>query len=219
MSRFCNLQVGRWAFVLANGEACGTPCDEQHIPSALRRRMGRFERLAVRCTLGVLEEGPPTDELIFCSRYGNLETVASLLRSIWVREPVSPMAFSGSVHNTAPGLVGQIRKERINHTAIAAGRNSFAAGLIESYARLTSCDCRDVTFAFADVGLPEIYREFEDSDHLGVAVALRLSLAYQNTVAIVAGAGGDGVSRVLDGLRAGHTQIALSESLWTGPDR
>ncbi|HEX4081062.1 MAG TPA: beta-ketoacyl synthase chain length factor [Rhizomicrobium sp.] len=219
MSQFYNLQIGRWAFVFADGEACGTPSDEQRIPSALRRRMGRFERLAVRCTLGVLEQGPPTDELIFCSRYGNLDTLVSLLRSIRAREPVSPMAFSGSVHNTAPGLIGQILHERINHTAIAAGRNSFAAGLIESYARLTIGDCRDVTFAFADVELPEIYREFEDGDHPGVAVALRLSLAYQKEAVVVAATGGDGITRVLDGLKVGHRQIAISESLWTGADR
>jgi hypothetical protein len=181
--------------------------------------MGRFERLAVRCMLGVLEDAPPTDELIFCSRYGNLEMVASLLRSVSLGDPVSPMAFSGSVHNTAPGLVGQIRKEPINHTAIAAGRNSFAAGLIESYARLTSCDRADVTFAFADVELPDIYREFGDSDQVGVAVALRLSLACENGGVVVPGRGGDGITRVLDGLRAGHSQIAISDSLWSGPDR
>lgn len=213
MGAFCNLQIGRWAFVLPGGDAYGTPLSEEQLPFGMRRRMGRFERLAVRCTLGVLDT-IATDELIFCSRYGNLETVASLLRSVSLCEPPSPLAFSGSVHNTAAGLIGQAHKQAINHTAIAAGRNTFGAGLVESYARLAASDCEDVTFAYADVALPEVYREFEDRDYPPCAVALRLSLGSGEGAVMVPGPGGSGILRILDGLRAGRTQIAITKSLW-----
>src|SRR3984957_23631 len=96
----------------------GGAADETAIPAGLRRRMGKLERLAVRCALGVLGT-ESTDELIFCSRYGNLETLLSLLRGIACDQLVSPMAFSGSVHNATPGYIGQIRGERIRHTALA----------------------------------------------------------------------------------------------------
>ena len=218
MNRFHNLQVGQWAIIFGNGETSGTPSSEEKIPSAVRRRMGRLERLAVRCTLGVLEGHPPTDELIFCSRYGNVETLCSLLRSIAAREPVSPMAFSGSVHNAAAGLVGQIRKERFNHTAISAGRGTFAAGLIESYARLATDECRDVTLIFAELMLPTIYREFTDEDAFSLAFALRLGLADQSGAAIAPKPGGSGLLAILDGLKAGVSQISLDESLWIGSE-
>ena len=135
--------------------------------------MGTLERLAVRCTLGVLEERVETDELIFCSRYGNVETLRLLLSSIAAREPMSPMAFSGSVHNAVPGLVGQICKTRLRHTAVAAGRQTFMAGLLEGYALLSSGERSNVIVTFADVALPDVYRRFDDERLPGIALAMR----------------------------------------------
>jgi hypothetical protein len=221
MGRFGNLQVGRWAAVvvdenLADREVSGTPSGEDAIPSAIRRRMGRIERLAMRCTLGVLDGDAPTDELIFCSRYGNLETLTALLRGLAAREPMSPMAFSGSVHNAAPGLVGQVRNERLSHTALAADRQTFGAGLVESYARLATDECRDVTLIFADAVLPDIYRNFEEENQPGIAMALRLTLTAERGSAISIKPGREGVLDVLAELKNGATRIALDESLWMG---
>lgn len=221
MGRFGNLQVGRWAAVVVNGnlvdhEVSGTPLGEDAIPAAIRRRMGRVERLAVRCTLGVLGGDAPTDELIFCSRYGNLETLSSLARGIAAREPLSPMAFSGSVHNAAPGLVGQIRNERLSHTALAAGRQTFRAGLVESYARLATDESHDVTLIFADTLLPDVYRNFEEENQPGIAMALRLTLGAESGSAIGVKPGREGVLDVLAALNNGTSRIAMNESLWAG---
>ena len=221
MGRFGNLQVGLWAAIVVDGnladrEISGAASGEDAIPSAIRRRMGRLERLAVRCTLGVLSANGPTDELIFCSRYGNLETLAALLRSLAAREPISPMGFSGSVHNAAPGLVGQIRNERLSHTALAAGPQTFRAGLVESHARLATDECRDVTLIFADAVLPEIYRDFEEENQPGIAMALRLTLAAESDSGIGVKPGRGGVMDVLAELKKGTTQIALDEYLWMG---
>jgi hypothetical protein len=214
MTNLRNLRVGRWAAIVvdadfAAGRAFGHAALEDAIPAAIRRRMGRLERFAVRCTLGVLEKSDATDELVFCSRHGNVETLAALLRSIAAREPVSPMAFSGSVHNAAPGLVGQICKERLSHTAVAAGSNTFTAGLIESYVRLATEECRDVTLTFADVRLPEPFHVFEDEDKPGVAIALRLTMASDESEVAPVAPGRTGVLEFLDRLNAGDTQIAI----------
>lgn len=223
MKRFTNLRVGQWAGIVlgegsADQELSGTPSGEEAIPPAIRRRMGRLERLAVRCTLGVLNGDEATDELVFCSRYGNLETLCSLVRGIAAREPMSPMAFSGSVHNAAPGLVGQIRGERLSHTALAAGRRTFEAGLIESYARLAAGESRDVTLIFTDTALPEAYRDFEDEEQPGAAMALRLGLADENDdEAIAVNPGRGGVLGVLAALNGGKRQIAFDRSLWAEP--
>jgi hypothetical protein len=214
MRNLLNLRVGRWAAIVvdadsASGRNFGNAVTDDAIPAAIRRRMGRLERLAVRCTLGVLDNHGVTDELVFCSRHGNVETLTSLLRSIAAREPMSPMAFSGSVHNATPGLVGQICKERLSHTALAAGNRTFAAGLIESYARLVTEECRDVTLTFADVRLPEPFYVFEDEDGPGVAIALRLTLGSDGGDATPVNSGRTGVLELLDRLHAGATQIAV----------
>jgi hypothetical protein len=219
MRNLRNLRVGRWAAVV-NGDfgaerSLGDAAPEDAIPAALRRRMGRLERLAVRCTLGVLDKSGDTDELIFCSRHGNVETLASLLRSIAAREPMSPMAFSGSVHNAAPGLVGQICKERLTHTAVAAGSNTFAAGLIESYARLATDECRDTTLIFADLRLPEPFHAFEDEDAPGVAIALRLTLSPDDGNATQIAPGRAGVLELLDRLNSGTAHIAVNPRQWS----
>jgi hypothetical protein len=214
MRNLRNLRVGRWAAIVVDadlvvGRNFGDAAPEDAIPAAIRRRMGRLERFAVRCTLGVLDKSGATDELVFCSRHGNVETLTSLLRSIAAREPMSPMAFSGSVHNAVPGLVGQICKERLSHTAIAAGGSTLAAGLIESYARLATEECRDVTLTFADVRLPEPFHVFEDEDKPGLAIALRLTLGSDASEAAPVAPGRTGVLELLDRLNSGGTQITL----------
>ncbi len=213
MGRPKNLRVRQWAAVRvdcdnADHDTFGQVAGEDAIPPAIRRRMGQLERLAVRCTLGVLDE-EPTAGLVFCSRYGNVEALSMLLRGIAEKQLMSPMAFSGSVHNASPGLVGQIRKERLSHTALAAGSHTFAAGLVECYARLLSDGCGDVTMTFADLPLPELYRDFEEEKLPGLAVAVRLELAGDDgPPPIVVTKGRRGALEVVEQLRRGP--VALS---------
>ncbi len=219
MGQFCELGVASWAAILVsdsdgNQQSLGLAVGEDAIPPAIRRRMGRLERLAVRCAFGVLD-GKPTGELIFCSRYGNMETLASLLGSIVDGQLMSPMAFSGSVHNAAPGLVGQICKERIAHTALAAGSHTFAAGLTEAYAHLASEACEDVTLIFADVALPELYREYEEEAAPGLAMAVRLERAEtdDHKKPVTVRPGRLGALEVLDKLKNGPVRLGLGEAM------
>lgn len=216
--RFCELKVGRWAAILVSGvdgrpESFGHALDENALPTAMRRRMGRLEKLAACCALGVLDD-IPTGELIFCSRHGNLETLSSLLGGLAEEQLMSPMQFSGSVHNATPGLVGQIRKERLSHTALAAGPNTLRAGLIESAARLANGDESDVTLIFADMALPEFYREFGDEEAPGIAMAVRLQRAEPDdgVETISAGQGRLGALELLDALRKGPVRLAVGET-------
>jgi Beta-ketoacyl synthase, N-terminal domain len=217
MGRFYNLKVRQWAAIRLSGEGAellGQAPGEDAIPGAIRRRMGQFERLAVRCTLGVLD-GPPTDELIFCSRYGNMEMLGTLLLGLAEGQLISPMGFSGSVHNAAPGLTGQVRKERLSHTAIAAGRRSLAAGLIEATARLASEECRNVALTFADMRLPPPYEEFEEEQAPSLALAMRLELDDgSDAPAFALHHGRGGVLELLGALMAGPVRLAVTEALW-----
>jgi len=148
----------------------GDCAEEAAIPAGRRRRMGPMERLMARCALGVLREEPAA-EIILCSRYGNVEALESLLRSISAREPLSPMTFSLSVHNAAAGLVEQIRGDHTGHTALAAGRDTLTAGLIEAYACLATAPGRPIALVFGDWPLPEIYTRFKELECGGTAMA------------------------------------------------
>lgn len=219
MGQFCELGLAQWAAILVSDEAksqqvLGLAVDEDRIPSSLRRRMGRLERLAVRCALGVLEDSP-SPELILCSRFGNLETLATLLRGLAEEQLMSPLAFAGSVHNASPGLIGQIRHERIPHTAIAAGVHTFAAGLIESYARLICDECRDVTLVFADLALPDPFATFEDEDAPGLAMAVRLERVVERPLhnPTPISAGRRGVVEVVERLKGGPAVLSVGEGM------
>lgn len=148
----------------------GDCVEEARIPANLRRRMGPMERLMARCALGILRERPAA-EIILCSRYGNVDMLVSLLRSIAKQEPLSPMAFSLAVHNAAAGLLGQMRGDRTGHTALAAGRETLFAGLIEGYARLATASEWPVALVFGDWPLPDIYERFTDLECGGTVMA------------------------------------------------
>ncbi len=167
--------IDRWCAALAVGEEKAVRClggcvEEARIPANIRRRMGPMERMMARCALGVMGDLPAA-EIILCSRYGNVDMLVSLLRSISQSETLSPMAFSLSVHNAAAGLLGQIRGDRTGHTALAAGRETLLAGLIEGYARLATDPRCPVALLFGDWPLPEIYERFTDLECGGTAMA------------------------------------------------
>lgn len=169
------IAIDRWSAALVDGESNAPRClgnciDETRIPANLRRRMGPMERLMARCALGILGELPAA-EIILCSRYGNINLLVSLLRSIAEHEPLSPMSFSLAVHNAAAGLLGQIRGDRTGHTALAAGRDTLLAGLMEAYARLATDAEWPVAVVFGDWPFPEIYQPFTDLECGGTALA------------------------------------------------
>ncbi len=217
MGRECKLSVRQWAAVRQDGtgeERFGAVAGEDIIPTGFRRRMGKLERLAVRCMLSVLAGGT-TSELIFCSRYGNLETLAALLRSIAAGEPMSPMAFSGSVHNAAPGTVGMIRKERISHTALAAGPCTLRAGLVEAYARLAADGCEDIIVAYADLPLSDVYGDLEREVGPGIGLAMRLVLDEGPTDdGESVRPGRDGAMAVIEQLQQGAGRLVAGGGPW-----
>jgi hypothetical protein len=216
MGQSCALRVKRWAAIRVgeSEEVFGDAVAEDVLPAGVRRRMGRLERLATRCTLGLLEAGT-TAEIIFCSRYGNIATLASLLGSITAGELMSPMAFSGSVHNAAPGLIGQIRKEPIPHTALAGGLHTFEAGLIEAYTRLAVEGAADVIVTFADLVLPEPYDAFEVERQPGLALALRLDLGMsQDLEGYRVPPGRHGALEVVQRLKLGESVLMPGGGSW-----
>lgn len=177
------------------------------IPAGLRRRMSRFELNTVRCALGLAR--PDADEtMILASRYGGMETAYGLLQMLVADEVLSPADFSVCVHNAAPALASQIIKNRAGHSAVAADRKTFAAGLTEAAARLTDGEA-SVLVLYAEQPLPDVYAEVEDADDPAQTwLAVRLIPDAGNGARVTAGEGRRGALALIAALDAGARRIA-----------
>ena len=151
----------------------GACLEDSVIPASYRRRLNTFGRMAVSCGLSVA--GADTSDLVFCSRYGDIDLAYSLLKTLGDDELMSPAAFSLSVHNAVPGVMDLVRKSQVGHTAIAAGRHSFSAGLTEAWGKINSYPQRKVILVFAESALPDELKSFSDVQQPGQALAMTLS--------------------------------------------
>lgn len=168
------------AAFLADGEerTVGTPADAAEVPAPVRRRMRGMALLAVRCGLAALRSasGGPV-EVVFCSRHGDLRRTRDLLAALADGQPPSPLAFSLSVHNALAGMLDLARRERTGHTSIAAGRDSFAMGLLEASARLARDRERALLLLYVEEPTPQELQRHTDRDQGGTVVAALLAPA------------------------------------------
>ena len=86
---------------------------------------------------------------------------------------LSPTAFGLSVHNAIGAMIALTRGDRRNSSAIAAGRATAAAGVVEALALLDD-GARSASLVVYDAPLPEGYAPFEDEPSAHFAWAWRL---------------------------------------------
>jgi hypothetical protein len=105
------------------------------VPAMLRRRAGLSDRLALELACGLVEKDARMP-CVFASRHGQIVRSVGLLEDLARGVPLSPMDFSVSVHNATAGLFSIARGDRSAATALAGGRESFSAALLEAQAML-----------------------------------------------------------------------------------
>lgn len=214
------LRVAEWGAILldpvsGHEETCGAAVPADAVPMAQRRRMPRFALAAVRCALGVMT---PNGETVFASRYGDVPTAVTLLQAIAQGELLSPTAFSACVHNAAPGLAGQIAGVKASHTAVAAGEDSLAAGVLEARLRLATGEAGEVSVVFADLPLPEAFGDFEREAQGAVCLGMRLVAVRERGACEPVAAiepGRRGAAALVRALEAGVTLITLKPAALT----
>jgi hypothetical protein len=134
--------------------------DVGFLPAMLRRRTSRITKAALwaahQCGAG--ENAWPT---VFSSRHGELHRSHGLLTELARSEPLSPNAFSLSVHNTASGLNSIATGNQAPSTALAAGKDTVAAGVIEAAGRIRA-GAQRVLLVHADERMPEFYRPWAE---------------------------------------------------------
>jgi Beta-ketoacyl synthase, N-terminal domain len=150
------------------------------VPPMLRRRFAPLGRLAAQVVLDLSPAPPPaaaapTDDVpsVFASRHGETARSLELLKAQVAGEALSPTAFALSVHNALGAMIAIVRRDHRNSSAVAGGRLTAAAGVVEATAMLE--DGADaVDLVVYDAPLPATYREFEDEPAVSVAWAWRL---------------------------------------------
>jgi hypothetical protein len=153
--------------------ALAQPNPPPAMPMLLRRRLGKLGQLAVAAAY---EAGAtPPVRYVFCSRHGEFGRTLGLLRDGVLGEPLSPTEFSVSVHNALAGLLSIATKATGSHTALAAGADSFAYGLVEAAASLAATPDEPVLLVYFDEPLPAPFDELAPSgDEASLACALLL---------------------------------------------
>jgi len=104
-------------------------------PTILKRRVSPLGREALLAAFGLPDVG--ASRFVLSSRHGEFGRTQALLSALADGEPLSPADFSLSVHHGLIGLLSIATGNRLGHTAVAAGRESFAYGLLEAAAAAT----------------------------------------------------------------------------------
>ena len=147
--------------------------DVSVIPPLLRRRLSPLARAAMSVVMPLAEKHGAMP-FIYVSRHGDLNRTFGLLEDIAKGEPLSPTAFSLSVHNATAGLFSIQQDLTKNVTAISAGRHDVVPALLES---LGQCNINEpkVLCVFCDEPPPAIYAEQIHQPERPFALALVIS--------------------------------------------
>jgi hypothetical protein len=145
---------------------------ETALPMSLRRRASPVGQRALKTALAVPQgEDPP--RYVLSSRHGEYGRTKDLLTALAIEGEVSPADFSMAVHHGLAGLLSIHTGNKQGHTAIAAGTDSFAYGLVEAAATVAETG-RPVLHLHFDEPLPEIYRLTDDGPDSDTILALLL---------------------------------------------
>jgi len=132
--------------------AMGEP-DVAFVEKLQRRRLSPLARAFFHCARRL--QPPAGTRVVFASRHGEGERTLAVLRDLAAGTEVSPTLFSLSVHNAVPGLWSILDGSRAAVSAVAAGPETFAWGLVDALALYRAEPAAPVLFVHADVRLPE----------------------------------------------------------------
>lgn len=143
----------------------------QAIAPMLRRRLSPLARVVFH-VLGPQEQAEP---VIFSSLMGEIQRTQGILESIAEDKPVSPTAFSLSVHNAIGGLWSLIHGVTAPMVALSPRGQSLVAALLEATGLLQERRYPSVNVVFYEDIFPTFYDPYLQSSDAPCALALRLS--------------------------------------------
>lgn len=147
------------------------------LPLNLRRRLSNLGKMAMEelfCVTNALNN-EQIPWIVSC-RHGDSSRMINLLTDLEKNEALSPMDFSLSVHNAIIGLYSISTKNKLLHTVLSGGEESFEMGLLEAYA-LQKSSRKSVGYLYYHLPLPTFYGEKiqNKDDNLGYCVSIILT--------------------------------------------
>lgn len=189
------IPIARWSAWPPTASAEEKASDVGFVDASMRRRLSPLAKKMLHVAHDCVHGDSALQgklRLVFASQHGELSYTVSLLRSLAAHEPLSPNAFSLSVHNGAAGLLSILRGDRSESTALAAGDETLGAALAEARGQLNADPRRPVLVVYADGAFPEEYRSFAEGAQSGCALALLLDERASRTTLIALGAAHEG---------------------------
>lgn len=110
--------------------------------------------------------------MVFASQHGDCERAAVLMEDVAKASPLSPTQFAISVHNAISGQWSLQRQDRAPSSAIAAGPDTFALGLLEAWLAWRRQPDLPVLYLFAEARMPEVFSGFSKQQPEPHAAAL-----------------------------------------------
>jgi hypothetical protein len=163
-----------WSEQVPPGERGSAGCE--HVqpapPVLLRRRVGPLGQHALRLAWGMACSGEA--RLIASSRHGEFHRSLAIMEGLVAGEGVSPAEFTLSVHHALIGLLSIARANRLGHTAVAAGPESFCFGFLDAVACLADAPQEPVLLIHYDEPLAEPFTHFAPETGSGLALVLAL---------------------------------------------
>ena len=144
------------------------------MPAMLRRRVERLGRVALQAAYwgqGDCAQCP----IVFASRRGDISRSLQLLRQLALGEPLSPAAFSTSVHNAIGALYSIANAPTGAYTAVAAGEETVEAAFVEALGQLVD-GASHVLIVCYDEPMAAPYNTFQDGPEFVRAMAYRIHL-------------------------------------------
>ncbi|WP_275667821.1 beta-ketoacyl synthase chain length factor [Paramagnetospirillum kuznetsovii] len=195
MADHITFNIAGWAAWTGDAWALsGTVQDEERnaVPASLKRRVSACGRKALEAAWAVLPQGA-APRLVLSSRHGEYQRTYGLLISLAEDGSVSPAEFSLSVHHALVGLLSIATANRAGHTAIAAGEESFAYGLLEAAVSVGQ-DMAPVLLIHFDEPLPACYAAISESDPPAMALAVLLTPGGDGEAVAMVRAQDDGIA-------------------------
>lgn len=147
----------------------------RNIPAMQRRRLGPLARVVFH-VLGQCVDVSRQEPVIFCSLMGEIQRTQRILTAIASDQPVSPAAFSLSVHNAMSGLWSLIHDVKAPMIAISPGNDGTVAGLLEAAGILQERKYPAVNIVHYEEDYPAFYTPFLKRPKWASSCALALRI-------------------------------------------
>jgi hypothetical protein len=146
-----------------------------NLPMLLRRRLSPFGQRLVEA-INACAAGLPPARYVLSTRHGELARALKALDAIEADELPSPTDFSMSIHHALLGILSIHAGNRLGHTALSAGWDSFANGLLEAAACIAERPEEPVILVHADDKLPQDYDAFREADDAALPLVVAIAL-------------------------------------------